>query len=98
MLRAGPMSAESAARGLEVLERTVRLQALLIDDLLDVSRIVSGKLRIEKRRVDVATVVQLAVDAARPAAEAKHITLTSTIAPLLVLDAIRSVFNRLSPT
>src|SRR3954454_13235222 len=56
MLRAGQISPEAASRGFDVLERSVRLQAKLIDDLLDVSRIVAGKLRIENRRVDISTV------------------------------------------
>jgi PAS domain S-box-containing protein len=87
MLRKGQMSPESAARGFEVLDRSVRLQAKLIDDLLDVSRIIAGKLRIEKRKVDLAAVVDVAVDAARPAARARTVTLTAAIAPALIVDA-----------
>ena len=52
MLRMGQTNPEAAARGFEVLERSVRLQAKLIDDLLDVSRIVAGKLRVEMQSVD----------------------------------------------
>jgi CheY-like chemotaxis protein/nitrogen-specific signal transduction histidine kinase len=87
MLRSGQVSADAAARGFDVLERSVRLQAKLIEDLLDVSRIVAGKLRIEKRRVDLATIASAAVDAALPAARAKQVSLTAAIAPGLLLDA-----------
>ena len=59
MLRAGHISPEAASRGFDVLERSVRLQAKLIDDLLDVSRISVGKLRIEKRPVDLALLPRL---------------------------------------
>ena len=87
MLRSGQMSPDAAVRGFDVLERSVRLQAKLIEDLLDVSRIVAGKLRIEKRRVDLATIAGVAVDAALPAARAKHIALHAAIAPLLLMEA-----------
>ena len=87
MLRATQMNAELATRGLDVLDRSVRLQAKLIDDLLDVSRIIAGKLRIEKRTTDLAAIVALAVDAAQPAARAKDITLTAAIEPSLSVDA-----------
>jgi len=87
MLRSGQMSAESTMRGWDILERSVRLQTKLIDDLLDVSRIIAGKLRIDKRRVDLATIVGLAVDAALPAARSREIQLSATIAPSLPVDA-----------
>jgi PAS domain S-box-containing protein len=87
MLRAGEISPDATARGFDVLERSVRLQAKLIDDLLDVSRIIAGKLRIEKRRVDLAMIAGSAVDAALPAARAKHVALTAAIAPQLLMDA-----------
>jgi signal transduction histidine kinase len=50
MLRSGEMNTDSTSRGFDVLDRSVRLQSKLIEDLLDVSRIVAGKLRIEKRK------------------------------------------------
>jgi len=87
MLRSGHMSAESSSRGFDVLERSVRVQAKLIEDLLDVSRIVAGKLRVEMRRVDLAKVAGAAVDAARPAAQARHVNLTAAITPSLLLRA-----------
>lgn len=87
MLRSGQVSAASVTRGFDILERSVRLQAKLIEDLLDVSRIVAGKLRVEKRRVDLATIVDAAADAARPAADAKNVALTAAIEPSLFMEA-----------
>jgi PAS domain S-box-containing protein len=86
MLRSGQVSAAAATRGFDILERNVRLQAKLIEDLLDVSRIITGKLRVEKRRLDLATVVEAAVDAARPAAQAKNVKLTAAIEPFLFVE------------
>jgi PAS domain S-box-containing protein len=87
MLRSGQMNAEAAARGFDVLDRNVRLQANLIEDLLDVSRIIAGKLRMEKRRADLAAIAGAAVDAARPAARAKTVELSAAIEPRLFLEA-----------
>jgi PAS domain S-box-containing protein len=69
-----------------------QLQARLIDDILDVSRIVSGKLRLAPETVDVARVVKNSVDAVSPTAAAKQITLTTSLAPdlgVLLADATR---------
>jgi hypothetical protein len=60
-------------RGLEVIERNVRAQTQLIEDLLDVSRIVTGKLRVEVRPIELVPVVEAGLDAVRPSAEAKDI-------------------------
>jgi signal transduction histidine kinase len=87
MLRAGHMSADAIARGFEVLERSVRLQTKLIDDLLDVSRIITGKLRIERTRVDLTALTGAVVDAARLDARAKGVELSARIEPGLFLEA-----------
>lgn len=63
MLRRGRLREAQAAEALELIERSTRLQARLIDDLLDVSRIVAGKLTIERRPVEMASVVKDAVAA-----------------------------------
>ncbi len=63
------------AKGLDVIRRNARAQAKIIDDVLDVSRIVSGKLRIEPRPVDLAAIVREAADVVRPSADAKRVTL-----------------------
>jgi signal transduction histidine kinase len=87
MLRSGHMNADVIARGFDVLERSVGLQSKLIDDLLDVSRIITGKLRIEKTRVDLAAVAGVVVDAARLNARAKGVELSARIEPGLFLEA-----------
>ncbi|GAC1534563.1 MAG: hypothetical protein NVS2B4_14940 [Ramlibacter sp.] len=66
---------ESMHKGLRTIERNARLQAQLIDDLLDMSRIVAGKVRLEPGWVDLAQVAEAAVEATRPAAFAKRIAL-----------------------
>ena len=75
MLRSGNLDQASILRGLEVIERNVRAQTQLIGDLLDVSRIITGKLRLEVRPIDLAPVVEAGVDAVRSSAEAKEIKL-----------------------
>ncbi|HUB25922.1 MAG TPA: response regulator [Tepidisphaeraceae bacterium] len=70
---------EEATHGLEVIDRNVKAQTKLIEDLLDVSRITTGKMRLNMRSVSVAPVVQAAVDTIRPAAEAKGIALSAEL-------------------
>jgi PAS domain S-box-containing protein len=65
--------------GLTVIERNARVQVQLVEDLLDMSRIVSGKLRIDVQRVDIADIVAAAVESARPAAVAKEIRLQTVL-------------------
>jgi signal transduction histidine kinase/ActR/RegA family two-component response regulator len=60
-------------QGLEAIDRNARVQAQLIDDLLDVSRIVSGKLNLEVRPLDVTSVTRAAINVVQPAADAKGI-------------------------
>ena len=81
MLRQGTLGEEKARRALEAIERCARSQAQLVEDLLDVSRIITGKLRLDVRPVPLAPVVQAAVEVVRPAAEAKGLELQ------VVLDA-----------
>ncbi len=64
---------ENLDRALEIIERNARSQARLIDDLLDVSRIITGNLQLEVHPLDVAPIVEAAIDALRPAAAAKGI-------------------------
>jgi PAS domain S-box-containing protein len=73
LLCAGTLDDATARRGLEVIERNTRAQTQLIEDLLDVSRIISGKLRLEMRMVEISSAVSSAVESVRPAAEAKRI-------------------------
>jgi len=62
-------------QGLEAIDRNARVQAQLIDDLLDVSRIVSGKLNLDVRPLDITSVTRAAINVVRPAADAKGILL-----------------------
>jgi PAS domain S-box-containing protein len=73
---------EEMAEGLEVIRRNVRTQAQLIDDLLDMSRIESGKLTLDIQRVDLPTLIAAAMDSVRPAAEGKGVRLTSAFSSI----------------
>ncbi len=75
LARAGHLDKEGTAHALEVIERNASVQRQIIEDLLDVSRIITGKLRINTQRVDLLLVLHAAIDAVRPAAEAKEIDL-----------------------
>ena len=81
LVRTMPLGAETAERGLETIERNAKAQATLIDDLLDMSRIVTGRLLLDVRPVDLLSVVDAALDTVRPAADAKGIDLRSALDP-----------------
>ena len=68
-------------QGLEAIDRNARVQAQLIDDLLDVSRIVSGKLNLDVRPLEISSVTRAAINVVRPAADAKNITLDYSAEP-----------------
>ena len=71
--------APELARGIETIERNARAQAQIIEDLLDMSAIISGKVRLEIERVDLAGVVRAAIETARPAADAKRLQIHTTL-------------------
>jgi CheY-like chemotaxis protein/nitrogen-specific signal transduction histidine kinase len=73
MLRSGELDAESADHAMKVIERNAEAQAQLIEDLLDVSRIISGKMRLNVQAVDPATFIEAAIESVRPAADAKSV-------------------------
>ena len=75
MLRGATPDAELTRHGLDVIERNAAAQHQLIRDLLDVSRIISGKLRLDTRQIGLAPVVEAALDSVRQAADAKAISL-----------------------
>jgi signal transduction histidine kinase/CheY-like chemotaxis protein len=75
LLRTGDLEPAQTEQGLEVIERNITVQAKLIDDLLDISRIVSGKLRLRPAPMDLRTSVRAAVDVIRPQSEAKGLHL-----------------------
>jgi signal transduction histidine kinase len=79
ILRATEVSPATQARALEAIERNGRLQASLIEDLLEVSRIVSGKLHLQPRPSDLAAIVESAIEVVQPAASAKNIRLSADI-------------------
>lgn len=73
--------AENLDRALEIIERNARSQARLIDDLLDVSRIITGNLQLEVHPLNVAPIVDAAIEALRPAADAKGIQIVTELDP-----------------
>ena len=73
MLRLGQLSEKDETKALDTIERNARAQAQLIDDLLDVSRIITGKLRMDVQPADPNSFIDAAVEAVRPAAEAKGV-------------------------
>ena len=76
LLQKGGLDAAAAGRALGTIERNARAQVQLIEDLLDVSRVVTGKLRLQMQPIDITTVVEHAVDVVQPAAAAKGLALT----------------------
>ena len=79
LLRTGKLDAATETRGLEAVERNVKLQAQLTSDLLDVSKVLTGKLRLDSRPISLADASRHAVMAAAPAAQAKGVHITSAI-------------------
>ena len=79
MLRMGQLGPENSTKALETIERNARAQAQLVDDLLDVSRIITGKLRMDVQPADPNTFIDAAVEAVRPAAEAKGVRVQKII-------------------
>lgn len=79
MLRMGGLDDESFAMAIESIERSTSVQAQLIEDILDVSRIVAGKLRLQMEPLDLADVVERAVATVRHAADEKEITMDISI-------------------
>jgi PAS domain S-box-containing protein len=102
MLRTGRLDAAASERAIEVIERNAKAQNQLIEDLLDVSRIITGKLRLAVGPVNLAAVIESAIESMRPAVEAKTIALhvmLDTQAGLVSGDAERLqqvVWNLLS--
>ncbi|HKQ05528.1 MAG TPA: PAS domain S-box protein [Blastocatellia bacterium] len=81
MLRTRTFDAATTARALETIERNAKAQAQIVEDILDVSRIITGKLRLEVQPVDLAAIIDAALDSVRPAAEAKGIRLQAVLDP-----------------
>jgi PAS domain S-box-containing protein len=81
MIRSGEVEGANAARAIETIERNARSQARLIDDLLDVSRIITGNLRLDLHPLNLAPIVDAALDALRPTADVKGIQLRTRFEP-----------------
>jgi signal transduction histidine kinase len=81
LLRSGKLSPIDIQRGLETIHRNAESQSRLINDLLDVSRIISGKLRLDVRPLALVGLVESAMDTVRPAAEAKGVRLQAVLDP-----------------
>jgi PAS domain S-box-containing protein len=79
MLGSGRLDRESSKHALEVVERNAWAQKQIIEDILDVSRVITGKLQLNRGPVDLVTVVDAALDAVRPAMEAKEIRIETII-------------------
>ncbi|WP_437768522.1 response regulator [Sorangium sp. So ce281] len=81
MLRTGKLPEERRDKALETVERNAQAQAQLIDDLLDISRIMAGKLRLDVHPIELAPVIDAALEVVRPAADAKGVRLLSLLEP-----------------
>ena len=81
MLGQGKSDEATFARALKTIERNAKLQAQLIEDILDVSRIITGKVRLNTRPVDMAAVINAAIDSLQLASEAKNIKLEVRVDP-----------------
>jgi PAS domain S-box-containing protein len=102
MLRSGKLDAASIAHAVETIERNAKAQEQIIEDILDVSRIITGKIRLDVSPVEIAPVIEAAVDSLRPTAEARGVrfqTVLDTNSNLVLGDAGRLqqiVWNLLS--
>ena len=84
-LRRRRLDPARTARALEAIERSARAQARLVDDLLEVSRIIGGKLRLDLRPMRLASAIEAAIEAMRPAAAAKNIRVVTSLDPRIEL-------------
>ena len=75
MLKLGALDAAGQTKALDVIDRNIRAQAQLIEDLLDMARVIRGTVRIEMLPVDLAAVIEAAIDSVRPAADARRVSL-----------------------
>ena len=82
ILRLGNAGAQELAQGLEIIERNASVQAQIIDDLLDMSRIISGKVRLDMQAIDLPTVLHESIETLRATAEAKGVHLQVGVNPL----------------
>ncbi|HKG78182.1 MAG TPA: PAS domain-containing sensor histidine kinase, partial [Pyrinomonadaceae bacterium] len=81
LLKNGRLNPYESDRAIQTIDRNAKIQATIINELLDMSRIISGKLQLDLQAVDLAGVISAAIDVVRPSADAKHIELTLTEEP-----------------
>jgi signal transduction histidine kinase len=82
MARSGMLEKAKLEHALEIIERNAQRQKELIEDILDISRIITGKLRIQTRRISYMSIINAALEMVQPAAEAKQIQLLTDLDPL----------------
>lgn len=87
MLKAGSLDANTQVKAIDTIGRNATLQMQLISDILDVSRITTGKLRLEIKPVDIRAVVHSAIDAMRPSADAKNIRIDAYLRDVVGIAA-----------
>ena len=100
MLAAGNLDEAGQKRAVEVIERNVEVQTKLIEDILDISRIVAGKIKLEPRPLDLVALLKTVVETARPNAEQKNLQIVTDFAPerlSVIADAerLQQVFSNL---
>jgi len=93
VLRSSARSIEDTNRGLEIIERNSRVQKQLIEDLLDMSRVISGKIRLDIQPLEPISFIEAAIETVRPAAEAKSITIEKQLD--VVTGPVAGDMNRL---
>ena len=81
LLRSGSLDEATVARALETIDRNAKSQAQLIEDILDVSRMITGKLRLNNEPVDIASVINAAIDSVQLALDSKELHLEVTLDP-----------------
>ena len=81
MLRGGKLDPEAGSRAIETIDRNAKAQAQLVEDLLDVSRFITGKLKLKIGPVDPASIINAAIDSLQPAATSKEIQIDVTLDP-----------------
>ena len=81
LLKSGKLDGNTSQRALETIDRNARSQAQLIEDILDVSRMITGKLRLNKEVVDIASVINAAIDSVQLAIDSKDLNLNVTLDP-----------------
>jgi CheY-like chemotaxis protein len=93
LVRAGKLDPAEVEKALEAIERNARAQAQLVEDILDISRIIAGKLRLQLSTVDVRGFVEAALETVRPSAESRKVSLALAISD--EVDTVRGDVHRL---